>query len=184
MHIRITPLESQPEQASAQLEQQPGLIAAYVMQPMDQQQPVLVSVWTSVAEAEDAAITADGLDFASASFLSFDGVDGPPAYGEIVYFGSRSQSQADAMERANRERIAPAIRDVSGNLGAFVGYNADGSSVVVALTSSLQAIEDSQRAIMATSLLPGEDAALLTGPDRTQLAWVLAASSRTTPISV
>lgn len=183
MHIRITQLDARPEDAMAELQERPGLVAAYVMRPMDQQQPVLATVWEAVERADLSPVTVGGQDFADASFEGADGVDGVDdraAYASIVYFdGPRPQAEADAIERANRERIAPAVREIPGNLGAFVGRNAEGSFVVLALTTSLQAIEDSQRAIMSTDLLPGEDPAHLTGPTRVQLAWVLATSSRT-----
>ncbi|MGI8723751.1 MAG: hypothetical protein ACR2JG_16205 [Geodermatophilaceae bacterium] len=183
MYIRISPLDIRPEDAMSELDQQPGLVSAYVMRPMDQQQPILVTVWEAADHAERSSVTAGGQDFASGSFHGSDTVDEGAAYGQIIYFdGSRSQSEADAIDRANRDRIAPAVRGIPGNLGAFAGRNPDGSSVVIALTTSLQAVEDSQRAIMSTALLPGEDPAQLSGPDRMQLAWVLAATSRTTPI--
>jgi len=185
MHIRITPLEARPDEAMAQVEQQPGLISAYVMRPMDQQQPLLVSVWRTVEDADLTAVTAGGLAFSHGEFVGSGSVDESPAYGQIVYFdGPRPQIESDAIDRANRDRIGPAVRDIPGNLGAFVGRNAEGSFVVVALTASLQAIEDSQRAIMSTELLPGEDPADLVGPDRMQLAWVLATSSQTAPLPV
>jgi hypothetical protein len=44
----------------------------------------------------------------------------------------------------------------------------------VAFLTSLQTVEDVQQAILSAALLPWEDAALLTGPDRVQLARVLA----------
>lgn len=184
MHIRITPIDVGPADAMTQVQLQPGLVSAYVLRPMDQQQPVLITVWDAVDNADLASITADGQDYANGSFHGTDRLDERPAYGQIVYFdGPRPQVEADAIDRANRDRIAPAVRDIPGNLGAFVGRNPDGSSVVVALTTSLQAVEDSQRAIMSTELLPGEDPASLTGPDRMQLAWVLAVSaSRTAPL--
>lgn len=96
--------------------------------------------------------------------------------------GPVRRRKGDAIDRANRERIAPAVRDLPGNLGAFVGRNPDGSFVVLALTTSLQAIENSQRAIMSTDLLPGEDPAQLTGPTRIQLAWMLATTPQIAPI--
>lgn len=185
MHIRISPLDIRPEDAMSGLDQQSGLVCAYVMRPMDQQQPILVTVWEAAEYAERSSVTAGGQDFASGSFHASDTVDERAAYGQIIYFdGSRPQPEADAIDRANRDRISPAVRGIPGNLGAFAGRNPDGSSVVIALTTSLQAVEDSQRAIMSTALLPGEDPAQLGGPTRIQLAWVLAATSRNTPIPV
>lgn len=184
MHIRITPLAAPAEEAIAQLEQQPGLVSAYALRPMDKPQPVLVTVWEAVDDADRAPITAGGEDYADCSFEGTGHNDERPAYGQIVYFdGARTQAESAAIDRANRERIAPAVRVIPGNLGAYAGRNPDGSFAVVALTTSLQAVEDAQRAIMSTELLPGEDPALLTGPDRIQLAWVLAALP-TTPLTV
>ena len=51
----------------------------------------------------------------------------------------------------------------------------DGSQVVVSIADSEQALLDAQKAIMSTELMPGEDPALLPGPDRTELYPVIAA---------
>lgn len=183
MHIRITPLATPAEDAVTELERHRGLISALALRPMDQQQPILVSVWDAVDDADEAAITARGQDYADATFEAAASVGERPAYGQLVFFdGPRPQAEADAIDRANRERIAPAVRDIPGNVGAYLGRAPDGSFAVVPLMTSLQAIEDCQRAIMSTSLLPGEDPATLTRPDRIQISWVLAASSRTAPV--
>lgn len=84
----------------------------------------------------------------------------------------------DAAFHAGVDHAAPAVRDLPGQVASFVGRGDDGSAVVVSLTTSLQALEDAQAAITATELLPDEDPALLPGPDRLQLCWVLATSNR------
>ncbi|CAN5144752.1 hypothetical protein BH20ACT5_BH20ACT5_13570 [soil metagenome] len=183
MHIRITTLEDRPDDVVAQLQQQPGLVTACLLQPMDQpRSTVLLTAWDAAADADQATITAGGQDYADGR-VDLTGNDGSPAYGQLVYFdGPRAQAQADAIDRANRDRIAPAVRAVPGNLAAYVGRAPDGSFAVLALATSLQAIEESQQAIMSTELLPGEDPALLTDPDRIQITRVLAHSSPT-PVS-
>jgi hypothetical protein len=45
--------------------------------------------------------------------------------------------------------------------------------IVVVLAVSVESIEDGQRLIMATELLPGEDPALLVGPERVDLYRVV-----------
>ncbi len=179
MHIRIAPLVSPPETTMAQLEGRAGLIAAYALRPMDGPQPLLATVWETVGDADSASVAASGQNYADVCFYdTHAGADSTrtAAYVQILYFdGPLSPAQGEAMDRANRERIWPTVRGSAGNLGAYVGRNPDGSSAVVSLTSSLQAVEDSQLAIMAADLLPAEDAALLTGPDRMQLGWVLSA---------
>ncbi len=176
MLIRITALDSPPEDALAAVEPQPGLHSAYVLRPMDNRRPLLVTAWESAERADQASITAGGTDYATASFHVAGDPARSPKYAQIVYFDRpRTRPEAEAVDLANRERIWPAVRDIPGNLGALVGANADGTSVVIALTTSRQAIEDSQQAIMSTALLPGEDPALLTGPDRMHIAHVLSA---------
>ncbi len=135
MHIRITQLDARPEDAMAELQHRPGMVAAYVMRPMDQKQPILATVWEAVEYADLSPVTVGGQDYADGRFEGRDSVDDPAAYASIIYFdGPRPQAEADAIDRANRERIAPAVRDLPGNLGAFVGRNPDGSFVVLTLT--------------------------------------------------
>lgn len=176
MLIRITPLGGTLEGALAAVEPQPGLRSAYVLRPMDDPRPLLVTAWDSAEQADQASVTLGGADYATASLQLAGDPARSPKYAQIVHFDRpRTKPEADAIDVANRERIWPAVRDIPGNLGALVGANDDGTSVVIALTTSLQAIEDSQQAIMSTALLPGEDPALLTGPDRMHIAHVLSA---------
>ncbi len=183
MHMRITPLTAPADATVTELEQHRGLVSALVLRPMDQQQTILVSVWDAVEDADEAVGTAGGRDYPDTTFEAATGAHERPAYGQLISFdGPRPRAEADAIDRANRERIAPAVRGVPGNVGAYLGRAPDGSLAVVALTTSLQAVEDTNQAIMSTSLLPGEDPATLTGPSRIQISWVLAASRRTVPI--
>jgi hypothetical protein len=50
---------------------------------------------------------------------------------------------------------------------------ADGAEIVMMTADSEQALLDVQKAIMSTALLPGEDPALLPGPDRIELYPVI-----------
>jgi hypothetical protein len=95
-------------------------------------------------------------------------------YAQLTYFdGPRTPEQQAAEDFASQERILPAI----GQLGrAFRVYRLrrdDGSTVVISIADSQQDLLDAQKAIMATELLPGEDPALLPGPDRIELYPVL-----------
>ncbi|TFV72276.1 hypothetical protein E4P39_17310 [Blastococcus sp. CT_GayMR19] len=87
--------------------------------------------------------------------------------------GPRSQAQAEAMQRAGRERLWPAVRDVAGIVTVHELRDTDNGVVVVALSTDLETHEEVQRAIFATELLPGEDPALLAEPDRVHLDRVL-----------
>ena len=68
-----------------------------------------------------------------------------------------------------RQRIWPAIRGLSGLVGIYVLRGSDLSSVVVTLATSVETLDAAQRAVMATELAPGEDPALLSGPDRVEI---------------
>ncbi|GAB3897468.1 hypothetical protein GCM10029964_080360 [Kibdelosporangium lantanae] len=91
-------------------------------------------------------------------------------YAQLTYFdGPHTQAQVDAFDFASTHRITPAVADVPGALQAYVLRRADGSGLVVSFAETEAALADTQKAIMATDLLPGEDPALLTGPDRVEI---------------
>jgi hypothetical protein len=99
-----------------------------------------------------------------------------PAVAQLVAFdGPRSQAQAAASERAGQERLLPAVQHVPGLVGVHVLRDEDNAVLVISLTTSLEALEAGQRAVLATELLPDEDPALLDEPDRVQIHRVIAA---------
>ena len=184
MHIRITHLDTPVDDALAVIDGCPGLACAYALRVMDSQESVLVSAWDDDPPKDDAGSDSAGLTYDRGRLHAGVDADEPAQYGQLFFFdGPRPPAQAEAIDRAGSERIWPAVRDVPGTVAALVGRGSDGSSVVVCLTTSLQALEDAQRATLSTELLPGEEPALLTGPDRIQLASVLAQSSQRPPIS-
>lgn len=94
-------------------------------------------------------------------------------YAQLVYFDRpRSPEQLAAEDFANHERIKPAAMAVPGNIRTYVLRRDDGSEIVVSLAETEQALIDTQKAIMSTTLLPGEDPALLTNPDRVEICPV------------
>jgi hypothetical protein len=100
----------------------------------------------------------------------------PAAVAQLTVFdGPRSRAQADAADRAGRERLWPAVQDLPGLVGVHVLRDADNGVVVVTLATSVEVLEAGQRAVLTTELLPGEDPALLGEPDRVQVHRVLAA---------
>ena len=91
-------------------------------------------------------------------------------YAQLTYFdGPRTPQQLAAAEFASRERILPAVRKLGHSFRVYLMRRQDGSEVVVSIADSEQALLDAQKAIMGTALLPGEDPALLPGPDRIEL---------------
>jgi hypothetical protein len=97
-------------------------------------------------------------------------------YAQLTYFdGPRTPEQVAADDFGARTRTQPAISKLGHHFRVFVLRRDDGSQVVVSIADTKQALLDAQKAIMSTELLPGEDPALLTGPDRIDLYPVLEA---------
>jgi hypothetical protein len=97
-------------------------------------------------------------------------------YAQLTYFnGPRTPEQVAAADFGGRERIAPAISKLGHHFRVYVLRRDDGSQVVVSIADSKDALLDAQKAIMSSELLPGEDPALLTGPDRIDLYPVIEA---------
>ena len=93
-----------------------------------------------------------------------------PTCARLVCFdGPRAPEQAAAEDLAGRQRIWPAIHGLSGLVGVYVLRGSDLSSVVVTLATSIETLDAAQRAVMATELMPGQDPALLPGPDRVEI---------------
>lgn len=94
-------------------------------------------------------------------------------YAQIAYFdGPRSTELVAANERAGRERIMPAILgdpEVNGaHVATFALRQPDGTEAVVVIADTEAALDRGRQIIMNTELLPGEDEALLPGPDRSE----------------
>jgi hypothetical protein len=158
---------------------QPGLLGCLTFRQLAGPAAVCLTLWDTEAGAAgypgpDAGLappagevyqvtaTEEGLAAAQA-----------PAYARLVYFdGPRAPEQAAAADLAGRRRIWPAIRGLSGLAGVYVLRGSDLSSVVVTLATSIETLDAAQRAVMATKLTPGEDPALLPGPDRIEIHHV------------
>lgn len=101
---------------------------------------------------------------------------GPARFATVVEFdGPRSPEWAAAESRASHDRIHPATRDIAGYVGTLRLTRDDGGVVTVSLAETAEALQEAMERIMSTALLPGEDPALLTGPDRTTFSVVVRA---------
>ncbi|MGS0683931.1 hypothetical protein ACVBEQ_02040 [Nakamurella sp. GG22] len=94
-------------------------------------------------------------------------------YAQLTYFdGPRTPELVAAADRAGRERIEPAIMaraDLRDDLVAVYNLRRpDGGQITVVIAEHEQTLDETANVIMSTSLLPGEDAALLPGPDRVE----------------
>jgi hypothetical protein len=95
-------------------------------------------------------------------------------YAQLTYFdGPRTPEQLAAADFGGRERIQPAVRNLGHPFRVYKLRRDDGSEIILMIADSEQDLLDAQKAIMSTELLPGEDPALLPGPDRIELYPVL-----------
>jgi hypothetical protein len=90
---------------------------------------------------------------------------GRPRYLQVTTFTGRDPEWCAAFDRANEERIWPAVQDVSGLVGAVVGSTSDGGRMALVLAESVEALEAGAAAILSSRLLPWEKPEHMTGPD-------------------
>ncbi|MBC7300439.1 MAG: hypothetical protein H5T78_05745 [Nocardia sp.] len=95
-------------------------------------------------------------------------------YAHLVWFDQpRNGTELAAADFAGANRIGPAVASVPGLLDYYELRRADGSGLVIGIAETEQALHEVRAAILATELLPGEDPALLPGPDRVEICPVL-----------
>ena len=109
-------------------------------------------------------------------------------FAQLTYFdGPRSPELIAAAKRANLERIEPAILarpDLRDDLvAAYVLCRPDGGESTLVIVEHEDTLDKAFEVVMSTELLPGEDPALLAGPDRVeryQVVRTISASSAAT----
>ena len=187
MHARLDRYNGQPghpmdspdlADLSSGVAGQPGLLGCLTFCQLGGPAAVRLTLWDT--EASASASTCSGPDAGLAPpgaeiYQVTDTEEGPaaaqvPTYARLMSFdGPRAPEQAAAEDLAGRQRIWPAIHGLSGLAGIYVLRGSDLSSVVVTLATSVETLDAAQRAVMATELTPGEDPALLPGPDRVEI---------------
>ena len=91
---------------------------------------------------------------------------GPARYMQVVEFsGPRSEEWVAAEQRAAAGRLGPATEGIDGIVSVARLRAADNACLVVVLAETMEAFDMAAQAILSTGLLPGEDPALLGGPD-------------------
>ena len=160
-------------------EDDPGLRASVAFRQLAGQAGVCLTLWDTEADAiRFASQQAELAALPSPVYEVTDIGEGPaaaqaPAYARLMYFdGPRAPEQAAAENLAGQQRIWPAMRGLSGLVGTYVLRGRDLGSVVITLTTSAETLDVAARAVMSTELLPGEDPALLPGPDRIEIHHV------------
>ena len=88
----------------------------------------------------------------------------------MIFEGPRSAEAVEASVRAGRERIEPLVQAHPGLRDRLVGgvraVGPDGAEYIVELALDAAALDELGRLVRTSELLPGEDPALLPGPDR------------------
>jgi len=94
----------------------------------------------------------------------------------VGYFdGPLSPARVAAARRGGRDRVRPVLQQVPSLIRTLVLWHpTDSKMAVVHLVTSVDGLQDVTNAIRSTELLPDEDPALLTGPDRVHTHRVLA----------
>lgn len=94
-----------------------------------------------------------------------------------VFDGPRSAELIAADEFAGRERLMPAIENDPALRDELVSMHVlrrpDGAELVIGITRTMAGLDRVREVITSTELLPGEDAALLPGPDRVEVYEVV-----------
>lgn len=94
----------------------------------------------------------------------------PTAASVLTFTGPLDDAVIAAAERAAHDRIVPAMAGHPGGVRMLALWQPElRREVLITLATSLRALEDGGRTINELPLLPGEDAALLPGPDHVEL---------------
>jgi hypothetical protein len=158
---------------------QPGLLGSITFRQLAGPADACMTLWDTEASAAVFASRHDRLAVLPAESYQVVAIrEGPaaaqaPAYARLMYFdGPQAPEQAAAADRAGRDRIWPAIRGLDGLTGIYVLQAKDLSAVVITLATSVDTLDAAARLAMSTELMPGEDPALLPGPDRIEIHHV------------
>jgi hypothetical protein len=185
VHARLDRYNSQPGHRAADPDLadlssgvvgQPGLLSCLTFRQLGGPATVRLTLWDTEASASgcpgpDAGLAPPAAEIYQVAHTE-EGLAASqvPAYARLVCFdGPRAREQAEAEDLAGRQRIWPAIRGLSELTGVCVLRGSDLSTVIVTLATSVETLDAAQRAVMATELTPGEDPALLPGPDRVEI---------------
>ena len=161
---------------TARVAGQRGLLGCINLQQLAGSAAVRLTLWdTENNAAEFMATRARFGTPAGAIYKVGEYEQGPAAahaatHARLLYFdGPRTPEQVAAADFGGRQRIWPAIRELSGLVSVYLLRGHDLGWIVVTFATSVDTLDAAQRAVMAADLLPGEDRALLPGPDRIEI---------------
>jgi len=192
MHARVQMTRTLPDRVNTPeasgyfikiLEGHPGFQGVHLMRQIGSRQGLSVTLWDSREDAGAASDRTEQVMGPRPFTLDFDevydvlavtpglaAIDKATVAQVTGFDGPRSAAQVHAMRRAGEERIRPVVEHVHGHAATYVlCHPVDSAIVVITLATSIDALNGIADAVLSTSLLPGEDPALLTGPDRIEL---------------
>ncbi|HEY6592993.1 MAG TPA: hypothetical protein VI011_02620 [Asanoa sp.] len=154
----------------------------YLLEEIGRSRATLVSLWPSIEAVRTASaavgvprgtVVRDEIYQVRHELHGPDPAARPAAATLLDFDGPTSPARVAAAERAFTHRIRPLMERLDGCVRAFVLWQpATGAQVVLGVTDSLEALRRIGRAVTTAPLLPGEDAALLPGPDRAAIHTV------------
>jgi hypothetical protein len=161
---------------TARVAGQHGLLGCINLQQLAGSAAVRLTLWDSENNATEFMATRARFGTpAGAIYKVGEYEQGPSAthvatHARLLYFdGPRTPEQVAASDFGGRQRVWPAIRELSGLVSVYLLRGHDLGSIVVTFATSVDTLDTAQRTVMATGLLPGEDRALLPGPDRIEI---------------
>lgn len=159
----------------------PGFRGIYALNALGTVTGHLISFWDTAEDATEASdrtrarmgqappvtLTSDRVLTVKDAWAGAAAGETPQVASVMFIDGPCSDARLAAGQRAHHQRILPAVRGVPGIVGGWALVDEEHSAVrIIALATSLDALAAASDAVMATELLPGEDPALLSAPDR------------------
>lgn len=184
----IPDIEAVRRQVVGMISAHPGFAGCYMLEQVGTGWGTMLTLWHTREDAELAAKRSEQVRGPRPVTLHSDDVyeveddvaclaaGEPPRSAAMVFFdGPLSPARTAAARRGFTDRIRPALQQVPGMVRVITMWHPEQAKAVsLSLATSVEAVEDGGRAVNATELLPGEDPALLTGPDRFEIHRVVA----------
>jgi hypothetical protein len=155
---------------------QPGLLGCVNLQQLAGSAAVRLTLWdteknaTEFMSARARFGTPPGAIYKVGEYEQGPAAAHAATHARLLYFdGPRTPEQVAAADFGGRERIWPAIRDLSGLISVYLLRGHNHGWIVVMFATSVDTLDAAQHAVIAADLLPAEDRALLPGPDRIEI---------------
>lgn len=184
----VPDIEAARRQIVGMISAHPGFAGLYLLEQIGTGWGTMLTLWQTREDAELASKRSEEARGPRPVTLHSDDVyeveedvagmaAGEPvqAAGIVHFDGPLSPARIAAARRGFAERLRPALAKVPGLVRVIALWHPEEAKAVsVSLATSLEALDATGQAVNSTELLPGEDPALLTGPDRIEVHRVVA----------